>query len=334
MQALASLGHDPADRLKAMALASEYGEKLYTGVFYRNPEPPPTYEAEARRRQEEATGPGPPEGAHPRDVPPAVAAGPRHDRPPPDRPRGHGRPRLHAAGRGGDDRGPREERGADRDAPHDPRRAQLLHLRHPRQRTAGRKPAHPAGDVAPRGAPPAARRARGDDGGQPRLHDAAGAAQRAAQAPDEALRRHRGDAGRRGRERPRLPGAEQAHRPLPHPGGGRAAPRPAGLEGEGGRGAGLAAPRALAPAPARHPAPHDPGRRAAGTHRGGLRRGGHPGEAAAGRPVRRARGGDRQGPDLERPRHGRGGRAAGDPHRRPAGLRQATARRSSARWGR
>jgi 2-oxoglutarate ferredoxin oxidoreductase subunit beta len=53
MQTLASLGHDPADRLKAMALASEYGHKLYTGVFYRNPEPPPTYEAEARRRQEE-----------------------------------------------------------------------------------------------------------------------------------------------------------------------------------------------------------------------------------------------------------------------------------------
>ncbi len=54
MQALAGLGHDPSDRLKAMALASEYGHKLYTGVFYRNPEPPPTYEAEARRRQEEA----------------------------------------------------------------------------------------------------------------------------------------------------------------------------------------------------------------------------------------------------------------------------------------
>src|SRR5512139_2715743 len=54
MQALTSLGHDPSDRLKAMALASEYGTKLYTGVFYRNPEPPPTYEAEARKRQEEA----------------------------------------------------------------------------------------------------------------------------------------------------------------------------------------------------------------------------------------------------------------------------------------
>jgi 2-oxoglutarate ferredoxin oxidoreductase subunit beta len=54
MKPLASLGHDPADRLKAMALASEYGEKLYTGVFYRNPAPPPTFEAEVRRRQQEA----------------------------------------------------------------------------------------------------------------------------------------------------------------------------------------------------------------------------------------------------------------------------------------
>ena len=53
MQPLASLGHDPADRLKAMALASEYGQKLYTGVFYRNPEPPLTFEAQARKRQEE-----------------------------------------------------------------------------------------------------------------------------------------------------------------------------------------------------------------------------------------------------------------------------------------
>jgi 2-oxoglutarate ferredoxin oxidoreductase subunit beta len=37
-----------------MALASEYGQKLYTGVFYRNPDPPPTFEAEARKRQQEA----------------------------------------------------------------------------------------------------------------------------------------------------------------------------------------------------------------------------------------------------------------------------------------
>jgi len=60
MQPLAALGHDASDRLKAMALAAEYGEKLYTGVFYRNPEPPPTYEGEARRRQAEAGREAPP----------------------------------------------------------------------------------------------------------------------------------------------------------------------------------------------------------------------------------------------------------------------------------
>ncbi len=54
LQPLSALGHDPQDRLKAMALAADYGQKLYTGVFYRNPAPPPTYEAEVRRRQEEA----------------------------------------------------------------------------------------------------------------------------------------------------------------------------------------------------------------------------------------------------------------------------------------
>jgi len=44
MQRLDTLGHDPHDRLRAMALAAEYGTKLYTGVFYRKPEPDQTYE--------------------------------------------------------------------------------------------------------------------------------------------------------------------------------------------------------------------------------------------------------------------------------------------------
>jgi 2-oxoglutarate ferredoxin oxidoreductase subunit beta len=35
-------GHNPSDRLKAMELAGAYGKILYTGVFYRNPKPPPT----------------------------------------------------------------------------------------------------------------------------------------------------------------------------------------------------------------------------------------------------------------------------------------------------
>ena len=53
MASLASLGHDPANRLKAMALAAEYGEELYTGVFYRNPEPAPTYDALIAQRKAE-----------------------------------------------------------------------------------------------------------------------------------------------------------------------------------------------------------------------------------------------------------------------------------------
>jgi 2-oxoglutarate ferredoxin oxidoreductase subunit beta len=53
MEALKDLGHDASDRLKAIALASEYGQKLYTGVFYRNPDPPPTYGVATSRRQEE-----------------------------------------------------------------------------------------------------------------------------------------------------------------------------------------------------------------------------------------------------------------------------------------
>ncbi len=43
MQSLESLGHDPADRVRATELAREYGTKLYTGVLYRDPNPPPTY---------------------------------------------------------------------------------------------------------------------------------------------------------------------------------------------------------------------------------------------------------------------------------------------------
>ena len=53
MKPLASLGHDPADQLAALDLARSYGTELYTGVFYRNPRPPPTYEALVRERQAE-----------------------------------------------------------------------------------------------------------------------------------------------------------------------------------------------------------------------------------------------------------------------------------------
>jgi 2-oxoglutarate ferredoxin oxidoreductase subunit beta len=60
MRTLASLGHDPADRVKAMVLAQEYGRQLLAGVFYRNPDPPPTYESQVRARQRSLVGAAPP----------------------------------------------------------------------------------------------------------------------------------------------------------------------------------------------------------------------------------------------------------------------------------
>ena len=53
MKPLASLNHDPTDRLAAMNLAQAYGKELYTGVFYKNPAPPPTLDGLVRERQKE-----------------------------------------------------------------------------------------------------------------------------------------------------------------------------------------------------------------------------------------------------------------------------------------
>ncbi|RPJ69177.1 MAG: 2-oxoacid:ferredoxin oxidoreductase subunit beta [Acidobacteria bacterium] len=58
MQSLDSVGHDPADRIKAMNLAQYYGTHLYTGVFYRDPAPPPHYGDYVKERQG-AMGPAP-----------------------------------------------------------------------------------------------------------------------------------------------------------------------------------------------------------------------------------------------------------------------------------
>jgi 2-oxoglutarate ferredoxin oxidoreductase subunit beta len=52
MQSLESLGHDPTDAARAAELARDYCTKLYTGVFYRNPNPPRTYGDGVRERQE------------------------------------------------------------------------------------------------------------------------------------------------------------------------------------------------------------------------------------------------------------------------------------------
>ena len=55
MRSLAAEGHDPANKLRAMELAQEYGTTLFTGVFYRNPNPPPTFDTHIRRLQGELT---------------------------------------------------------------------------------------------------------------------------------------------------------------------------------------------------------------------------------------------------------------------------------------
>jgi 2-oxoglutarate ferredoxin oxidoreductase subunit beta len=56
MKGVAALGHDPKNRLAAMALAQDYGKELYTGVLYEDPEPPPTLDALVRERQKELAG--------------------------------------------------------------------------------------------------------------------------------------------------------------------------------------------------------------------------------------------------------------------------------------
>ncbi|MDE3084389.1 MAG: 2-oxoacid:ferredoxin oxidoreductase subunit beta [Verrucomicrobiota bacterium] len=52
MRKLESEGHDVTNRLRAMELAQEYGKTLYTGIFYRNPQPPPTYGTQIKEIQQ------------------------------------------------------------------------------------------------------------------------------------------------------------------------------------------------------------------------------------------------------------------------------------------
>jgi 2-oxoglutarate/2-oxoacid ferredoxin oxidoreductase subunit beta len=51
LQHVESLDHDSTNRIQAMALAEQYGQKLHTGVFYRNPNPSCTYEQLVKERQ-------------------------------------------------------------------------------------------------------------------------------------------------------------------------------------------------------------------------------------------------------------------------------------------
>lgn len=56
LRKLEAEGHDPANRLRAMELAQEYGRTLHTGIFYRNPQPAPTYDSQMRALQRELQG--------------------------------------------------------------------------------------------------------------------------------------------------------------------------------------------------------------------------------------------------------------------------------------
>jgi len=49
---LESIGHDPADWASAAERAREQATKFYTGIFYRNPNPPPTYGQAVSQRQQ------------------------------------------------------------------------------------------------------------------------------------------------------------------------------------------------------------------------------------------------------------------------------------------
>ncbi len=56
LQTLKSLGHDSSNRIRAMELAQEYGTSLYTGVFYRDQNPDPSYDFYVRERQAALAG--------------------------------------------------------------------------------------------------------------------------------------------------------------------------------------------------------------------------------------------------------------------------------------
>lgn len=60
MRRLEDLGHDPSDRIQALAHAQSYGHELLTGIYYRNPEPLPTLGSMVRERQQTMMKDAPP----------------------------------------------------------------------------------------------------------------------------------------------------------------------------------------------------------------------------------------------------------------------------------
>lgn len=60
MKRLHDFGHDAGDRLQALDRARTYGHELLTGVFFRDPSPPPTLGSQVRARQAEMMASAPP----------------------------------------------------------------------------------------------------------------------------------------------------------------------------------------------------------------------------------------------------------------------------------
>jgi len=52
MKKLEDAGHDPTSRLQALGKAQSYGTELLTGIYYRDPSPPPTLGSLVRERQD------------------------------------------------------------------------------------------------------------------------------------------------------------------------------------------------------------------------------------------------------------------------------------------
>jgi 2-oxoglutarate/2-oxoacid ferredoxin oxidoreductase subunit beta len=52
LQSLESIGHDASNRAMATERARECGTNIYTGILYRNPNPPPTYGHGVAERQQ------------------------------------------------------------------------------------------------------------------------------------------------------------------------------------------------------------------------------------------------------------------------------------------
>ena len=273
-----------------MALASEYGHE----ALHRRLLPQPRAAPDLRGGR--AAAPGGDDGPRPcRGSASSRCSGRSRqradDRPAPDRPRGHGRPRLHAAGRDGHDRGPRAQRGADRGAADDASSSattyvcithgngpQVGNLLLQQEQAGAEVPALPL-DVL-------VAMTEGSLGyilQQALLNELR-------KRQMQALRRHRGDpgGGRRGRPGLRRHRASRSARSCSREEAERrrdAARLEDRRRTRGAAGAGWCP----SPSPAQgHPAPHDPRRGAAGPHRRGLRRWRDPGQDAGRRPVRRA----------------------------------------------